>query len=346
MTKLYCILFLAKIYGGNCMKNFKIILIVVIILTVSLSLFAQEKSKERIAKEYLATGDSLFTAKNFTKSIESYRNSLNTFNDAKTDLTPFTEEIKGINFKLYAAGLNAKNYEVATQYGEAYLTYDPANEAVVKNLAQVYRIALKNIQKAISLWKNYDDKYNSFTAKQEIAELYSKNKDTSNAILWYNKALEMNKDADVLQKIASLYIDNKQPEKAIKTYQDFISTNPSQRDLGKTYRNMGTLYKDINDNANAIKYYELALNINWDRNIALWLVMQYYDSNGYSNANKHIAIMLERNSKDNDAIYYKALILYNQENLTEAKTYFEKIKNHPSYGQSAQGYIKSIDSEN
>ena len=328
------------------MKNFKKIFIVVLILGVCLTIVAQERTKERIAREYLATGDSLFTAKSFDKAIASYKNSLTTFNEAKTDITPFDEEFKSIYFKLYAAGLNAKDYNIAAQYGEAYLEYDSANESVVRNVAQVYRVALKNIQKAINVWKKYDEQYNSFTAKQEIADLYSRNDDINNAIIWFNKALEMNKDADVLQKIASLYINNKQPGKAIEAYEGFISTNPSRRDLGKTYRNMGTLYKDTNDNQKATQYYELALEIDWDRNIALWLAVQYYDANAFNNADKHVSKMLERNARDNDAIYYKALILFNMDKLTEAKNYFEKIKNHPSYGQSAQGFIKSIESTN
>lgn len=328
------------------MNYFKKIFMVVTILTLCLSVFAQERTQERIAREHLAAGDSLFTARAFDKAINSYRQSLDTFKAARNDLTPFDDEIKDVFFKLYAAGLNAKNFEVAAKYGEEYLTYDSANESVVRNVAQVYRVALKDNAKAAAVWKRFDAQYNSFTAKQEIAEIYSRAQDIDNAIIWFNKALEMNKDADVLQKVASLYINNKEPQKAIKAYEDFIATNPSRRDLGKTYRNMGTLYKDINNVPKAIEKYELSLDIEYDRNITLWLVSQYYDANGYNNAMKHIDKMLSRNANDNDAIYFKALILFNQEKPKEARAYFQRIVNHPNYGPSAQGFIKSIDSAN
>ena len=327
------------------MNNLRKILMVIFILTLTLPIFAQA-TKERQARVYLATGDSLFTAKNFDKAIENYKLSLETFREAKNDLTPFDTEIKDVLFKLYAAGGNARNFELAAKYGEEFLKYDEANEAVVRNVAQIYRVGLKNNEKAIAVWKRYDDKFNSFTAKQEIAEIYSRNKDIENAIVWFNKALSMNKDADVLQKVASLYINNKEPQKAIKVYEDFIQTEPSRRDLGITYRNMGTLYKDINNVSKAIEKYELALEIDWDRNISLWLVSQYYDQQNFTRANNHVDAMLTRNARDNDAVYFKALMLHGDGKFAEAKIEFQKIVNHPTYGKSAQDFIKSIDSSN
>jgi len=324
------------------MKNLKRVILVTLIITALVTLNAQEKSQERIAREHLVAGDSLFTAKNYDKAIGQYEISLKTFYGAKNDMTPFEEEIKVVLYKLYASGVNAKNYNKASEYGMEFLKYDPSNEAVVKNLSRIFRIELKNIPSAIQVWKDYDNKYNSFVAKQEIADLYGRNNNMPEAIKWFYAALQINKDAEVLQKMASLYINNKEPQKAIAVYEDFLATNPSDRDKGRTFRNMGTLFKDLKNNAKAIENYELALGFDYDRSISLWLVTQYYDSNRFDHAISRINDMLKRNANDADATYFKALILFQQEKFSEARTEFTKVQNHANYGTSAKQHIEII----
>ena len=324
------------------MKPLKKIMLVMLIITALITLYAQEKSQERIAREYLAAGDELFTAKKFNEAIAEYEKALKTFHEAKNSTTPFEDEIKGVLFKLYAAGGNARNFHVATEYGMEYLKHDPANEAVVKNLAQIFRVGLKNINGAIQVWKEYNEKFDSFVAKQEIADLYGRNNNIPEAIKWFNAALQQNRDADVLQKMARLYIDNKEPQKAIAIYEDFLSTNPSDRDKGRTFSNMGTLYKDLKNYPEAIKNYELALGFNYDRSISLWLVSQYYEQGRLDYANNHINNMLQRNRNDADATYFKALILFQQEKLSEALIEFRKVERHANYGATARQHIDII----
>ncbi|MCL2064461.1 MAG: tetratricopeptide repeat protein [Candidatus Cloacimonetes bacterium] len=320
--------------------------LVIVILVISLGLIAQERSAERIAREHLETGTLAFNDRDFPVAVENLTIALRMFREQNSDLTPFNDEIRDSLFRLYATGVNSSNWELATRYGEEFLQIDPSNEAIVRNLATIYRARMNNMSNAIAVWVRYDEQFNSFVAKQEIADLYARNNDNANAIIWYYQALEMNQDADLLQKLASLYMNSNQSDRAIQVYNDFIASEPSRRQLGIAYRNMGRLYQDMNNLPLAIQNYERALEIDFDRSISLWLVDQYYDSGNFERANHHIDIMLRRNQNDNDAIYFRAVMLHSDGRFAEARPLFQRLVNHATYGQTAQQFIRSIDSEN
>jgi tetratricopeptide (TPR) repeat protein len=305
-------------------------------------LVAQVKPQERIALEHLATGDSLFTAQEFELAIESWILSLDTFREAMDEETPFHDEIRGVLFKLYVAGIrNVHTYPLATRYGLEYLQYNPADEATVRNLANVFR-AKNDLRGAIAMWVEYDERFDSFTAKQEIGRLFADSNDITNAISWYNRALEQNKDADILQRIATLYINNREPQRAIAAYEDFIKTEPPQRELRRAYMQMGRIFSDMNSVNRAIQYYELASDIEFDRSASHWLADKYHDQKNYTRANVHIQRMLERNPNDVDAIFLRAEILFEQNRFAEARVEYQKLVNHARYGSIANSRINHM----
>ena len=321
------------------------IMVIATVLAMFFTLFAQDRSPERIAREHLAAGDSLFTTeRDFTGAIESYRQALNLFKELNSDVTPYNLEIRRALNNLYIAGQNARNWEITTRYGEELLLMEPSNEAVVRQLAQIYRVGMNDIPRAIAVWVRYDESFDSFLAKQEIADLYGRNNDTQNAIIWYQRALEMNKDADLLNKLALLYENNNQPDRAIEVYNDFIASEPSRRQLGIAYKNMGTMYQNMNNLNLAIQNYERSLEIDFDRQVSLWLVMQYFDRGNFERANHHIDIMISRSANDNDAIFYKAQILFADGRFAEARPLFQRLTSHATYGRDALRFIEIIDS--
>ena len=325
------------------MKFSRKILFVTFIAVFIWTLFAQEKSPELIAQESIQEGRTLFVDKKFDEALVKFQLALENYQKAKTDEKTFDNELRTLYNVLYNVAGQAKKIQLAVEYGLEYLNFDSANENMVNNIANLMVNQLNRGQDAVTLWTNYDEMYNSYVAKQKIADIYEKAKDLPNAIIWYRKALEMNMDADLLRKLANLYLESKQQDRAIAVYEDYIKTNPSQRDLGRTYRNIAALYQNMNNNSKAIEYNELFLSIEFDRSIALWLVNNYYDKNDFTNAEKHIGAMLAKNASDHDAIYYKAMALYKQEKMPEAKKEFQKLVNHTQYGKNAQDFIKIID---
>jgi tetratricopeptide (TPR) repeat protein len=327
------------------MRNLKRILIMGICLVILLPLCAQ-KSPERIARDHHFSADSLYNAREFNQSLEHYQEALKIFNQINSDLTPFEEEINKILFNLYLTCMQIQDWPKAIQFGEEFLLHDPSNEQVISNIAILYRTRLNNNQKALETWKRYDQKYDTYNAKVAIADIYERANDRNNAILWFNKALDINKDADIVRRVAKLYIDNKEPQKAIQFYDDFIATNPNRRVLGTTYRNMGTLYKDMNNTSKAIEKYELALGIEYDKSVSLWLVDQYYHQPNFTKARTHTQNILQRNANDADAIFFNARMLFDEKKFREAKTELQKVINHRTYGPHAKRMIEQIDAGN
>ncbi|HOQ80634.1 MAG TPA: tetratricopeptide repeat protein, partial [Candidatus Cloacimonadota bacterium] len=180
------------------------------------------------------------------------------------------------------------------------------------------------------------------TAKLAIADRYSRMKEYEKSIIWYKKAYEQSKDADLFEKIADLYIKLKKNADAVKTYEDFLASNPSESDLFKTYKNLGTLYNKLKDVDKAILNFEKAIELNSDPQITLFLVSNYYDKKNYNKAINYANILISNNPNNADALYFRALSYYYNNDKNSAKTDFEKITSNPKYGKSASDFINLI----
>ena len=328
------------------MNSLRKILMVIIVISLAFTLFGEDRPPERIARELMVEGQNNFNNRNYAEAITNFEASLNIFKEIRNEMTSFDEEIRQILFNLFASGANSQNNQIATKYGEELLVLDPGNERLVGQLAQIYRVRMSDMTRAINVWKRFDEQFNRFSAKREIGDLYVRAEDNTNALLWFNRALEQNRDADLLQRIASLHISMNQPDRAIRVYRDFLDTNPPARERNITLRNMGTLYRDQNNTRLAIQYYEQFLEHDWDRNIALWLVSQFEELKNYPRALHWIQAMITRNSNDLDAIYFRALIAHAEGRLVEARADFQRLTAHATYGNSARQFIESIDAQN
>jgi len=252
------------------------------------------------------------------------------------------EEIKKVSLNLYITATAAKAYDKAVVWGEKYLELDPNREDIVKNVSVIYAVALKNNQKSLEVLTKFEEKFKTNTAKLAIADRYDRMKDYNNAIIWYKKAYEQSKDSDLFEKIADLYVKLKQNTEAIKTYEDFLASNPSEADLMKTYRNLGTLYNKLKNTNKAIEYFEKVLAIQPDPKVALFLVSSYYDKKDYSNTIKYANIVIENESSNADAIYFRALAYYYSNKKDLAKADFQQVEKNPKYGKSASDFLKLI----
>ena len=326
----------------NCIKK---VLLVIVVLSISLTLFGEDRPPERIAREFMVAGQTHFNAREYPEAITSFVSSLNLFKEIRNDVTPFADEIRGLLNNLFAAGANSQNNQVAVQYGEELLALDPNNERLVGQLAQIYRVRLRDNNRAIGIWRQFDEQFNSFNAKRQIGELYARVEDNANALVWFNRALEQNRDADLMQRIASLHMSMNQPDRAIRVFQDFLDTNPPARERNVTLRNMGRLYQDQNNMRMAIQLYEQFLEHDWDRTIALWLVTQFEEMSNFPRALHYIQMMLTRNANDNDALYFRGLIAHAEGRFAEARADFQRLVNHATYGSSARSFIENINNQ-
>ena len=82
--------------------------------------------------------------------------------------------------------------------------------------------------------------------------------DTAKALFYYNKALEMDENADVLNELGYIYAEQGDMDKAKEAFERQLKALP---DLANPYDSMGDYYLEVNDNQNAKKHFQKALDI-------------------------------------------------------------------------------------
>ncbi|OQX71538.1 MAG: hypothetical protein B6D62_01780 [Candidatus Cloacimonas sp. 4484_275] len=326
-------------------KKISIILILSLISMISL-LYSQEKSLERLGNEAEYAGDELYTAKDYLKAVEKYNEALSKFEQAQEkDGIPMEDKIARVLDKLFKSYYFGKDYENAIKIIDRQQKMNPQDSKLAKLKAQIYEKKLKNINKAIETLVAFDTTHATYKIEKKIASYYTKAEDYDNALIWYKKAYEKKKDPTVIKNIASLYLKLGKKAEAVKAYEDFLKTNPKESVLAKTYKNMGALYKDMNETQKMLEYFEKSLALKYDKAINLLLITEYFDLKKYDNSMEKINLLLKHDPNNNDAVYYRALIEYNTGKKQEALKDFQKLANDLKYGKDAKKWIESIQSE-
>lgn len=318
-----------------------------ILLSICLfaSLTAQEKTLERIANEIAQAGNDAFHADDFVTAGVKYEEAVAKLKEAtEKEGIPLDQQKadQWLNIS-YSSFVKAKQYEDAARLLEKRMEFDPTNYKLVKQEALIFKKYIGNTEKAIEVLKAYDIKKQSFQNQKKIADYYVSIDDLTNALVWYEKAYELKQDSNVIKNIAVINKRLNKPDKAVQAYKDFLATNPPQAVMIKTYKNLATLYEDLNNEAEMINYYRKANELKYDEQIAILLMSKYYEQKNYNNSIKEADVILARNSTQQDAVYIKALSLYNTGDLAGAKTHFQKVSD-PRFKKDADEFIKSIES--
>ncbi len=325
----------------------KILIITLLLLALTISSLFAEKSLERIANEKGVEGETLYNAKKFVESAQTFEAAIAKLEEAvKTDGIPLDNEKISRWLELAFNGYyQGKKFEDAIRIIDRQLKLDPTNYTYVNYKSIILKKYLKRIDEAIVVLKKYNNTKRSFKVEKKIASYYSDLEDYENSVIWYNKAYEQKKDATVIKNIAAIYLKLGKNSEAITAYENFIKTNPNESVLARTYMNLGKLYEDMKNNAKSIENYEKSIKIKYNSNIVLGLITKYFDGNSYDMALEKINLFLKNSPGNNDAIYYRAMIHYNRGEKEQATADFQTLSTDPKYSKLAQGFIESIKSE-
>ena len=327
--------------------NKKILMISMLLLTLIISSLFAEKSLERIANEKGVEAETLYNEKKYEEAAQAFEAAITKLEEAvKTDGIPLDNE-KISRWLLYAfqGYYQGKKYENALQVQNERIKMDSGNYKLISTEAKLLKTFLNRVDEAIVVLKEYNTAKRSFKVEKKIASYYADLEDYENSVIWYKKAYEQKKDATVIEKIAIIYLKLDRNSEAITAYEDFIKTNPNKSVLAKTYMNLGKLYEDMKNNAKSIENYEKSIELKYNSNIALTLIMKYYEGESYDKALEKIALFLKNKPGNNDAIYYRAMIHFDRGEKKSAKADFQTISSDPKYSKLAKGYIESIKSE-
>ncbi len=307
-----------------------------------------DKPLERVANELGVQGEELYNSGKYFEAAESFYEAVDKYQEAveKDGIPEDRNKIDTWYYYAYQAYLNTENFEKALEPLDERIKLDPGNYDLYKEKGIIYNKYLRRTENAITVLVDYDRKYSNLKARKKIAKYYTDLKDFESAIIWYNKALEIKSDdAAVIKNIATLNVELGRDKNAIKAYQDFLETNPKESVLIKTYKNMGALYEKLENTQKSIEYFEKSLNLKFDSKVGLKLITKYYDVGFYDDAMDKIELVLAKKPSNKDALYFKAMINYENGEMAIARSDFSRLVNDTKYGKSAQGFIKSIDSQ-
>lgn len=323
------------------------ITISLLIIMVSSMLLYADKPLERQANELGVEAAEFYNQGRFLEAGNSFIQAIETMEQAVEEDGIPRDDAKITNWYNFAfqSYARAGEYEKATEALDELQQIDPNNWEYFNNQAIIYRRYLNDIDSAIETIKSYNERNRSFRAEERIASLYLEIEDLQNALLWYRNAYELRQDSRVIRNIATLERRLGDNEAAIQAYQDFIQTEPRQEDLIRTYRNLGALYDELERESDAIESYEMAQSMSYDSDIALLLLDRYFERENYDKAMEQITQILTNDPGNEDAIYFRAMIRYNQGALRQSREDFERLTGSRKYGDIARGYIESIDSE-
>ena len=317
----------------------------ILFLTFTLLLSDADKPLERLGNEAAFEADSHYTANRFVEAARKYEEAYNYFLRAQVeDNIPLQDKIDQMLANMQTAYYQGQDFENAIRIINKRLEAEPQNDVYPRQIAQICERDLNNPQRAIETLERFDNRVENFVVRRTLARLYTALNDDQNALIWFQKAFQLRQDAEILQNIALLHYRTGNPEQAINTYENFLATEPAESILVGVYRNMGKFFEDMGDEIKSIEYYERSNRLRFNRDITLLLLSKYYDRGDFLNATEKINQLLRDDSQNSNAIYYKALILFEDGRYSEAKTEFAKIQNDRRLGATARRYIESIDS--
>lgn len=319
---------------------------------------------------YISIGSILETQNNYKEALEAYQKAITLFPDYKYNylnianaqyhLKDYKSAIESYNKFL---SVYSRHAEARESLAGAYLGNNMPEKAIeqYRNLYAInpndfkdyvnYGIALyqtKNYEKAVEILEAGLPKIkDNVTAHVTLALSYQELEQNQKAYNEYQTIFEMQPDFDGIRfDYANLLADMNQNTEAIAQYNLYIAKYPENY---LAYKNLGIVYKKLNNPQMAITNLEKSLAINPDdADTKKHLAQSYHVNNDYDNAIKLYDELLITNKNDYDTKYNKAVALHAQKKYDLAIPIYnellkvkddEKLKSNLVAALLAQGQL-------
>jgi tetratricopeptide (TPR) repeat protein len=312
--------------------------------SVALQIFRLNKN---IANIHAAYGYVLADQNAYDEAIIQYEAAIDKYKSLTAQATPddsLTYVINNLYRNTAVASKDAGEYEKALNYYDLLLAANPEEDDILLKKFAIYKDDLKNETQAYEILKAYANSKNDFGASHRLGDLYKEKGDIDNAILWYEKANSIKTDSNVLIKLGNIYRNPavKQWEKSNVALEKYVILNPLSPDLKTVYKLIGDNYDKLKNKAKTMEYYDKILAMEYDEQISLYACNYYYGLKKYTKVISYATTILDKNSNNTTARYFRALSRYELKDMKGAKADFELIKNDPQYGKTVQGFLKTI----
>ena len=140
---------------------------------------------------------------------------------------------------------------------------------------------------------------------------------------YLKKSIKINNNsAHAVANLGMTYDKQEKFDEAHKCYINAIEIDPKHFE---GQYNLAVSYAKKNDNENAIKHFEKALELNKNVRVLNKLAQTYADTEQYENALKMNSMSLELNADDIETLNKKGMILISLERFKEAVQLFKKL---------------------
>lgn len=305
-----------------------------------------EKMQLNIATTHLRMAHESYEAQIYPEAIEHYEAALEVYDSITAPITIEADALQQNRVQLYSnlalVNKTAGNFEAAITYYDRILAGDPNNADVLNSKFIVLNNDIRDTDRAFRVLRDYAEASNDANAYLMLAGKYAENGNNTEAQSNYLRALEIRADGNTYKSLASFYLNTSQWAKSNDILLRYVGTNPPQEEMLICYRLMGNNYRNLNNNAKMVEYFEKALLIEEDPQLAL-AVASYY--NGRSNWAKVISfttMALRGNARNADALLLRGNAYFKSNRFNEARTDLELIRNDPRHGTNATNLLNAI----
>jgi tetratricopeptide (TPR) repeat protein len=303
--------------------------------------------KKNIANIHIIYAMELTSQSSFDEALSSYETSIDIFTKLAPEATP-ADSIATLLNSLYKnsaiTSRQAGEYSKAIEYFDKYLEGNPDDDDILMQKYAIYRDDLRNEEQALQVLEEYADSKNDFNAYHRLGDLYRDRNDIPKAISFYEKANAIKRDRNVLQKLASMYRHTtvQKWQDSNRMLEQFITMNPSQDELKTAYKLIGDNYKNLKDRKKAVEFFEKNIEMEYSEDIALYINLYYFDMKDNNKTLSWANMILQNNPNNTNALLFRAISKYNLKDNRGAKADFERLKDDPRHGKTAQQYLQII----
>ncbi len=247
--------------------------------------------------------------------LGDYINAISFYDKVQTKKnTPEINNLIGLSYLKLNSYIKSKLYFrqailLDKYYGIAYF-----NLGTVNYMLNEYEEAINNLLKAEELIKDDADIF------KYLAKSYGKINDKSNAILYFNKAVQINPDANDVFQLGVLYYEMNQYDQAIPQFESALNKG---NDRSITLFNLGLCYYGLKNYNEALQLFTESASDTQDEKLVVYNIGScYLQLKDYKNAILKLEQCIALDANYAKAYYLLGFAKYNINKLHEAKAAF------------------------
>jgi tetratricopeptide (TPR) repeat protein len=310
----------------NVDKNFNlsvkatILFVLVLALYYALTnLFYSSQDMVRKADQYYALEDYFEAAKYYDKAIKLNSSSYGVYQNYGLSLMKLGNYNLAIEDFKKSLELDGQNPHAFYNLANAVYFNARSQKITPENKAAVYQSFMEAagyLKQAINLDPKMKEAYVLIGLCYRLSEQYSE------AVFWYNKALNLFPRAEFYNLIGHTFMDEKKYNEAAMYYRRAVDNDPSQF---ISYYNLGEAFAKLNDFNSALQNYKRALELDPDFTEGYIKTGQLYlDRQRYDEALAWFLEALKKNPDNMEASYFAGIAYESLGQKEEAEQYLRK----------------------